>query len=89
MPNYEQDIFKRIQFEDTRIHLDYGVPQPDIPYQQVSELIDDSTDTDGVMAKAYDLVEQLKANGQPGAFVTLEYDDDFNTVVRVWGSKTD
>lgn len=83
MKEKQHDIHKQLEW-DERLYLEYGVPIKSIPYKEIACLLDEDHSLD-VLNRTFDLVEKEKDEGRPGAFVTSEYDDEFNYVYRVYG----
>ncbi len=80
----EQRIQDRLKW-DERLWLEYGRPLEAIPYREIAQFLDDGSEPDSVLHQACQIVEKEKDKGRPRAFVTSEYDGDFNLLYRVWG----
>ncbi len=80
----ELSIQERLEY-DQRLELEYGRPLDSVPYQQIACFSDENDDIFlESLDKACELVEREKDEGRPRAFVTTEYDENYNNLYRVW-----
>lgn len=86
----EKDITIQEQLQyDESVYLEYGVPLATIPYTKISVVKVPYFEPDDALVAAYNLVEQEKNTGRPGAFVTRRSEvgsnDECLDVITVWG----
>jgi hypothetical protein len=83
---YGSEFLKKFE-EDYNCLLEYGIPLPRIPYQKIASIQEDLENPDPLKSvnQAYDLVEQEKDKGKPGAFVVERFDYDQDCwVYDIW-----